>query len=363
MNKMLLSCLVSLAALLQISNAAAVVVENLYQVSVPISSHAVPQRQQAMVEACKQVLIKVSGNTAIEKLDKNNVVKNALTHVENYVQQYGYVANVPPNTGELLQVKFDPKGINNVIQQTGQKVWGEERPLVVLWLLQKTNSLLAQPTIMGKDTDSALSNALKMNAERRGLAIVMPMLDLQDMQHLTAADLNPLNVTAIKEASKRYNAEAIIVGQLTQEADGKWQSQWTLLQERGQKQWSSNQDNVAAIAQAVDETSGALLEHYAGIGEGKPVNKDHVEVTILKVSGLNDYAKVEAYLKQLAMVKSVQVIKVEPNSVVFDLTLNGDVQALTQAINLDKKLQAVATVNNEDSIEAANNHLTYQWQL
>ncbi|CAN5418889.1 DUF2066 domain-containing protein [soil metagenome] len=358
MHKALISCLLTLTTLLYLSQASAVVVENLYQVTVPVTSHDSSQRQQAMVQALKQVLIKVSGNVAVEKLDKNAAIKTALTHVDNYVQQYTYAPNV--NSGEVLRVKFDSKSINKLLQQSGQKVWGEERPLVLLWVVQATNSVPAQATIMSKDTDPALSNAMRVNAERRGLAMLMPLLDLQDIQHITVADLTQLNVPAIKEASKRYNAEAIIVGRLTQTNDGKWQSNWTLVQDSGQKNWTSTNGNVEAMAQTVDEASNALLEKYADIGDGKPINKDHVELTVIKVNGLSDYAKLEAYLRQLSSVKNVQVVKVEPTSLVFDITLAGDVQTLTQAISVDKKLQL--TTDNS-SIETANNRLTYQWQL
>jgi len=70
-------------------------VEGLYQASVPVASRDdARERQQAFGTALRQVLVKLTGRTDV---DREPVLQRALREAQNYVESFAY-----RNTSEIL---------------------------------------------------------------------------------------------------------------------------------------------------------------------------------------------------------------------------------------------------------------------
>jgi hypothetical protein len=72
-----------------------------------------------------------------------------------------------------------------------------------------------------------------------------------------------------------------------------------------------------------------------------PANNDSKQPFTLQVNNVNnlqDYAKLQQYLKELPQVSQVQTLQITPNSVSFQLTLKTDNVSFTQVLNNSRQL-------------------------
>lgn len=112
-----------------VPTAYAVKMESIYEVQMPVTSQSEQQREQAMQQAFKQVLTKVSGNSII---GENSVIKAALLQAKDNVQEFSYVSSNNSAAPFLLRVKFDPQAIKQLLRQANVSIWHENQPLVTL---------------------------------------------------------------------------------------------------------------------------------------------------------------------------------------------------------------------------------------
>ena len=124
--------------------AKAVVVSSLYSVKVPVETHSVKERNQSMKKALKIVLIRVSGKSQIED---DPAVNNQLNKVNQYVREYHYsvkqktnedntlnlVADANQTKQLMLSITFDHKAVQQILSRANQTVWGNDRPLTLIW--------------------------------------------------------------------------------------------------------------------------------------------------------------------------------------------------------------------------------------
>lgn len=82
-----------------------------------------------------------------------------------------------------------------------------------------------------------------------------------------------------------------------------------------------------------------------------------MQLTVVNIQNLADYAKVSRYLRSLTPVKQVQVSQIEPTSIGYDLHVSGGRFALQQALSLDHRLQQMETSTNTNM----DTGLIYQW--
>lgn len=88
----------------------------LYQGEVPVASYLPADWQKAVVVALQQVLAKVSNNPNITQ---NPTAKEAIAKPNAFVQSYNYVA-ASAEKHLMLQVRFSPKAIDRVLQNSNQ---------------------------------------------------------------------------------------------------------------------------------------------------------------------------------------------------------------------------------------------------
>jgi len=87
----------------------------LYQGQVPVASYSPEDWQKALVPALQQVLVKVSGNPNIAQVA---AVRKAMAKPSPMVQTFAYIDQAD-STGKkalMLQVRFSPKAIDNLLQ-------------------------------------------------------------------------------------------------------------------------------------------------------------------------------------------------------------------------------------------------------
>jgi len=194
----------------------AVDVPTLYTAEVALDEESDNPRDDAYKAALIEVLTRVSGSLLSndeEAIDELFPVPAA------------YVTQFRPGAEDTLWVLFDGEAIERVLRAAGQMVWGSDRPLTLVWLAvdwgQGEREIIAagEPDRVEQQSRSIDRNRLLRErvleiAEKRGLPLVFPLLDTEDLQSVTFSDIWGGFDERIVAASKRYGANSILIGRV-----------------------------------------------------------------------------------------------------------------------------------------------------
>ena len=89
-------------------------------------------------------------------------------------------------SGQQLTLRFDPARVDRLLRQANEPVWGLRRPLVLLWWVDERNG---SRQLMGESTAAEQWQQLSAAAVRRGLPLMLPLMDLDDSMAVASADL------------------------------------------------------------------------------------------------------------------------------------------------------------------------------
>lgn len=328
--------------LLAPAGALAVVVEDLEVAEVPVQDQSAAERQRAFAEALRRVLIKVSGDSRV--LD-HPAVSEAAGQASRYLREYRYLTRegVPgqgeeqeaPQRSLWLQISFDPRGIERLLRDHGLPVWGRERPATLIWLGYQDGR---ERNVLGSGSDPALLDQVLAAAQRRGAPLLIPLMDLEDRARVSYTDFRGGFDERILDASDRYDADAVLIGVLDARSDGTWRGRWTLhsgrLSETRALQGATLED---LLAQGFDFLADLLAGQYAlNARQGGGAS---IALEVAGVQDLEDFARVETYLRGLTPVERVTVRRVVPGSVVYLLRLRGEPSDLQRIVRLGNLLE------------------------
>ncbi len=340
--------LILAALLLHFSWAQAAVVQNLYSASILVPDQSTQAWDQALKPALEQVLIKLTGKAEVAKLPG---IQKSLSRAKAWVQSYSYHEEESQDQTRLwLKVEFDPSSINRLLKENQQSLWSNDRPLSLVWLTVDA----ANSKALVVDNHSALQAMIQAEANRRGLPILLPAMDLEDQNH--AEDANALTNPAVWQwAFARYGVKVMLIGQATQAET--WQAQWLLIAGSDSKQWKSSGSSLeAVVAAGIDQAANDLAQQLT-LSSSETLKAHRVSLHIASVQDLDDYAKISDYLKQLSFIKGVDLAGVNERGMVFDLNMVGDQEQLVKALSMSNDLAP------EDSSNNTQGHLYYRWVL
>lgn len=331
------------------SSALAIKVDSLYKSTIPVATQAPAERSQAAQQALEQVLIKVSGDAQILN---NSKLKSNLSTTDSLIQQFSYTPQAQAALPYLLDIQFDPSGVNQWLREAKAPIWGPNRPLTNIWIAYETPEHSVE--IISNDTVNEISTLLKQNAEKRGTPLVFPIMDITELNQVTAKDITDMALPKLLEAAKRYASDALLLGHITQNSMG-YVSQWKLVM--GNNQWDFNfagKSIMDIIPPLVNSVTNTLATRFA-VATSNTVQKD----LLLKITGIahpKDYAQLTRYLNHLTPVSNVEINKIlSGNDIILKITLRSGQESFTQALALDKKLTPATTTN------AADTMVVYQW--
>lgn len=330
-----------------ISNAAAEVVADMYEATIPAKSQARPDRDEAIRAALAQVLVRVSGRTQIAESDDFPRIKAALVNATNYAQQFRFRENpqltdpVTGAPGQELWVKFDSVVVNKLLRENNIPVWDKTRPATLVWLVSDEH---AHRDIISQDTAGMVRAALDQQSHNRGLPLRLPQMDLTDRNAVQINEVWANNEMAVRRASQRYPSDAILVGRLLLLPTGQWNANWSLYHEGHRTDWTTTAVPLAtAVSLGIDNTAEALSQRYAQLVQG---DETVVLIEIKDIHNLTDFNRTVKYLRALSQVKTVSPQQVAASEVVFRITTQGGRLGLARAISLSQVLNAEPLVDN-----------------
>lgn len=330
-----------LPVLLWAASGAAAPVEHLFQVEVPVADHGAGERANALPVALTDVLVRLTGEGDIAQ---NPAAAKLVKNAGHFVQQYRYRREPPPDVGPQasalwLWVRFDARGVERAVRQAGLPLWGQERPLTLLWLAVQNGD---QRYLVASDAHDKIRRAVQRDARRRGVPVLFPLLDLEDQARVQFPDVWGGFVNVVQGASQRYHARDLLVGRLNHNLGGSWTARWTMELDGDEINWVANDVSMdAALASGINGAADRLAAKLAvqpGAG-----GTTQLTLTVENVQSLADYARVSKYLASLAPpVQQVGVSRVDGSKATFALELDGAPGTLDQALALGSVLQPVS---------------------
>lgn len=336
-------------------NLAALEVDDLYQVNVVVDSQTREQREQAIKEALQGVFLKVGGKKSVLT---HKVLQQAQKRASRYVSQYRYQRK----DGQLsLVVSFNEDKVNQLFKEANLALWGSLRPQVLLWLIDEQGH---SRSMIAADAVSDIPVSVNDFSLKRGLPIVMPLMDLTDNEQVLLSDFWGYFPEQIQQASLRYFADTIVVMRvsdsslLTEQEHGiasntinkvscgllckqpeleetpkvlDWRvyTQGALYTQRYQ-----GVDKITLIKQGLSDITELIYQSYALLASAE--NDFVIEVN--NVTSLTSDSHLFNFLADLSAVKAVTLISAQGDVRQFKLDLMGSKSSFLASLKLNNKL-------------------------
>lgn len=329
------------------ATAQAVTLTNLYSINMPIHSQVTWRRLEIMPRAMAKVLVKVSGNASVMK---STQLKAQVKAAKNYVSQY-YYYNDKQTKQLMIHVGFVPSVVNKWLSQTGSAIWGATRPLTLMWLVDNDSGEWAA---VNSSSDSKLEMLVNKGAVARGLPLILPIMDLIDMQKVSINDFVQGDWVAIQAASARYSPDAILLVSVDDSNQSQINSEWHLLIQGNEQSWSVAAPSMTQIInKGMNQLTMHLTKQYA-INETASGKAQMIQLQLVNVNEMGDYAEAKHYLNSVTGVKQVTLSSLNGSKATFNIQFDGSVPAFVQQLNLGRKLlpasQNSGMLSNEKSL-------------
>jgi len=314
----------------------AATVPNLYLVSVTPDATAPDQRSAAIKAAMARVLIHVTGD---RNAPFDPALQVMLSDAGKYLNSYGSDRQGQP------QVGFSATQVDQALAALQKPVWGPERPLTVLWIAvddgnggrallgdNDTPQLGLEPAPPGMTARlAALRKELLAVADERGLPVRLPLLDLEDLNAVTFADVWGGFEDRVAAASRRYRADAILIGRVRPGLIGN-QIEW-LLVVGAERQLLEG----LGLRDGLDAAGDRFAAQFATLGGGGAA-----AITVLNVRSSADYGRVVSYLEQQSALQSVDVDSFDNGVLNLRVTARGDAGVIGRILALGGVLKPAA---------------------
>ena len=311
----------------------AIQMKSLYQTDVIVASQEESVRKAGLKVALQAVLIKISGNAQIVH---DALIQKKLDEALSLVNEYGYQSFSGSGSDEELHlwVNFDPEGVDAVLEEAGIPLWGEDRPLIVPWLVSE---LPADKThILTEEQDPVWVGAFNQAAKQRGLPMIFPLMDLRDLASVGPESILTGNHTALLQAAKRYNSNAVLMGQIVS-ISGECHMTVTLWLAGDHWRWELSGNNPEGLAFALtDRVAGILSARSVAVSE----EPSEIQLTVDGIQGAGEMTALTGYLQHLSSVLSVDVQQVLGGRVILALRVRGGMSSFTHEIAGSSRLVA-----------------------
>ncbi len=308
---------------------------DLYRAETLVASRSEGERARAARDLLTEVVVRVSGNPGAAEYPG---IRQSLSRAQDYLQEFSYAstqdtlevngAQVPATR---LVLRFSPQAVEQLLRASGLSIWPANRPALLVWLVKDDDgrrSVMAEPE--GREV-------LRQQASRRGLPLILPLMDLEDRLSLNEDDLWFMDQSAILAASERYQPDAVLVGRYSQASSGDWRSNWQLYHALGNPMFEGDgESDSALLASAIDAVADYMASLYAILPQDE--DPDAVILHVADVRNFGAYKEVQRYLQDLALVRRVELVAARHDALLLRLYIEGDMGRLISALALDRRL-------------------------
>ncbi|MGI9221165.1 MAG: DUF2066 domain-containing protein [Woeseiaceae bacterium] len=322
--------------------AMAVEIAALYTAQVPLDDELDNPRQEAYKQALATVLLRVSG---AELGADPEMIELLFPNPASYVVQFR------PGEEDTLWVSFDGEAVEQVLRQSGQTVWGSDRPVTLVWLAvdwgqgdreiiaadDPESSRSAGRTI---DRDRLLRQRVLDMAERRGLPVLFPLMDAEDQQNVRFSDIWGGFNELLLAASERYEVDSILVGQIR--AASSQRNRWTYFFSGDERNWNGEPELVVGLV------ADQLADEFAIRGDA-PVA--FVDLQVSGVDSVEAYGEMQNLLAETNVVESFSISEVSGDLIQYRVEVLGGIERLRRALRFSGLIEQNGFDGDQLSVE------------
>ncbi len=324
----LLAALIGLAA----ETVFAIEIPTLYTAEVTLDPEAEDPRAAAYKRGLWEIVVRVTGS---ELSTEAPLLDDLFPNPARYVLQFRQGAD------ETLSISFDGAAVENVLRNAGETVWGADRPLTLVWLAvdwgEGEREIIAADdpervadAARSIDRDRLLRERVQETASRRGIPIAFPLLDTEDLRNVSFTDIWGGFDEQLLRASRRYQANSILVGRIR--AGAIQMNRWTYYLGGIREAWSGEPEN------AVHLLADALAAEFAFSGNAP------LETVTLNIAGIDSvraYGTIQRYLENLSLIEDFEVHTVSGDEIRYEVRLRGGSTRLRRALEISDILMLV----------------------
>lgn len=323
---MIKKCLLVLSLALLSLPLRASLLSDLYRVEASASGN----QQQDQQQAFELLILRLTGDPTSK--DAPLLVK-AGNNIQPYIQQFSY-------REDSISVLFNEAKINQLLMQAQLRLWGKQRPDIVLWYASEQD--FNRRLLADSSQQSWLENGRKQ-AALLGLPIRLPVMDLEDTMALSVNDVWGGFDGPLLAASQRYAAPLVLSFRQYPQAN-QWQIQWRLLDSQSQTVLDNGvvQAPLEQVAVAAMNDVGARLAERYGVvlSQGEQAA---TLVSFAQIHSMNQYVELERFLYQQPSVAHLTLHQVKQDVFTFEVELLSPWEDLKAALDIAPRLQADET--------------------
>ena len=316
----------------------AVVVEDLYSITLPIADQTTGLRLEAFTEAFKQVIVKVSGS---DDALQSPAFQRPIESSARYVKQFRYVnrKEVDINGVDLgllyLNIDFDPLVVTKLLRDNNFPVWGSERPSSLLVISYDVNERIQ---LVSDDTAPEIVDLLDKAAKNKGVPILFPLMDLEDISRVSVSDVLSRQFGNIEILAQRYTPDALAVGQIIGRSGEGWRGDWEVRFDEQVFKWNfSGASKQMVVDEAIQHLARILALEFAL--EEHQTDAQDILLNVNAMSGIDHLISVQKYLESLNVVEAVRVVLVSKTEVTYRLKLRNSTEDLQRLIEFGEVLE------------------------
>ena len=318
--------------------AAAVTVEDLFTVELPVADQTTSLRLESFSEAFKQVIVKASGS---DEALRSPAFEQPIKGSARYVKQFRYITRNSLDDEEVeagrlyLRIDFNQQLIESLLRENNFPVWGRERPSSLLVISYDVNENIK---LVADDSTPDLVEALDQAASVHAVPVLFPLMDLEDIALVKIGDIISRQYDSIDTMALRYAPDALLVGQIVGRSGEGWHGDWEVRFAEQIFKWNFKASSKQAV---IDQ----VIKHLARILALEYALEDHrrVEQTLLlsvsALEGIDKLIAVQKYLKTLNVVDSVRVAMINKDVITYRLKLRNDAEDLQRLIEFGEVLE------------------------
>lgn len=336
-------------------------VEGVYEAEIAVSDQSEAERNRAYREGLAQVLVKASGQPAVLQHPR---VRSAMSDAAGYVEEVSYrtaLTTPIPEPGEpvpapvqqaYLTLRMSEQAIEDLLLDTEAGVWDRNRPLVLLWLV--VQDVNGQRRLLSSDSEHPALSVVEQFSRERAVPFQIPLLDLTDRRALSVEQAWRLDEAAIREASARYGASAILAGRMLETATGEYVGVWQF-HFRDQAETFNHIDSEVSpfIERPLDRATVRMAEYFA-LSREDLATEEQVLVRVDNVGSLEAHASLLRYVRGLSVVNDLQVSRLDGDRLEMTLLVAGGAVRLGEFIRLGRDLEQAGETGGQPSLH-------YRW--
>ncbi|MCH8502002.1 MAG: DUF2066 domain-containing protein [Aliidiomarina sp.] len=317
------------------------------------------ERQRELPTIFREVLVRLTGTTEVLEHER---VRAELRQVNDYLLQFGY----QQRDGQLyLQASFDETRVRQLLQQANVPLWTGQRPNLLLWLAEDHPELGVR--LVTRSEEREFLQALRATTQRRGVEILMPLMDLEDQMAIGPRDVWGRFQREVLRASERYPVSGIVSARMYRQVEEDYFAEnvddregievevvtdepldderplileaTVIVGDMSFNTFMVGDDEASLAEQFVHEVSDRIAAIFISRGDREMAQ---IRVRIVGLRQVSQVLSAENLLTSQAQVQSVHLQQFQQGVADFTVVIRGGAQALAQALDFDRRLRRTA---------------------